>query len=416
MSIYSIVGLTRSSGGGWCEAKGAVVAGLTLQQILQQGYAAFERCHPLPAYVRKAAWALLVCRTAVLGGHIQACPEGQVERVWYNSCRHRLCPQCAWLQVERWLVQQKARLLACEHYHVIFTWPDELRGLWRANVRAMTNLLCATVHETLAELLGDAKYLGACPGRIAALHTWSQTLVWHPHRHGLVTGGGLTDAGQWRPVRNGFLRPGRVVLALLRGTRLAAIDTAIRAGQLSLPTRLTLRQWETRRHKLGRRKWQVHIRERYPHGTGVLTYRARDIRGGPLAKQRLVSSHRGEVTFRYRVNGEASDRQAQGLLTLPLAEFIRRYLLHVPEPGTKVVRCYGLYAPTKQEAVAVCRAQWGQAPVVQPPRLTWQEYCQDRGDAHPERCPVWGRRLVCLDLLLQSRIPPPGQVPWEVVA
>jgi hypothetical protein len=336
--------------------------------------------------------------------------------VWYNSCRHRLCPQCAWLQVERWLVKQKARLLACEHDHVIFTLPDELRGLWLANVRAMTHLLFAAVHETLAELLGDAKYLGACPGIIAALQTWSQTLVLHPHLHCLVTGGGLTDAGQWRPVRNGFLLPVRVVMTLLRGKLLAAIDTAIRAGQLSLPTSLTLRQWGTLRHKLGRRKWNVHIRERYPHGIGVLTYLARYIRGGPLANQRLVSSHRGEVTFRYRVNGEASDRKAQGLLTLPHAEFIRRYLLHVPEPGTKVVRCYGLYAPTKQEALAVCRAQLSQGPMVQPPRLTWQEYGQDRGDAHPERCPVCGRRLVCLDLILQSRIPPPGQVPWGVVA
>jgi hypothetical protein len=86
------------------------MAQVTVQQILQEGYAAFERRHRLPAYVRKAAWALMVCRTAVLGGHIQACPEGHVERVWYNSCRHRLCPQCAWLQVERWLITQKARL------------------------------------------------------------------------------------------------------------------------------------------------------------------------------------------------------------------------------------------------------------------------------------------------------------------
>jgi hypothetical protein len=71
------------------------VAILTVQQILQQGYAAFERSHPLPAYVRKAVWALLVCRTAVLGGHVQSCPDGHVERIWYNSCRHRLCPPCA---------------------------------------------------------------------------------------------------------------------------------------------------------------------------------------------------------------------------------------------------------------------------------------------------------------------------------
>jgi len=220
------------------------VAGVTIQRILQQEYAAFERCHPLPAYVRKAAWALLVCRTAVLGGHIQACPEGHVERVWYNSCRHRLCPQCAWLQIGRWLAQQKARLLACDHDHVIFTLPDELRGLWLVNVRPMTNLFFATVHETLCELLGDAKYLGARPGMIAALHTWSQTLVLHPHLHGRVTGGGLTETGEWRAVRNGLLLPARVVMALFRGKLLATIDTAIRAGQLRWLSRVLSRAFE----------------------------------------------------------------------------------------------------------------------------------------------------------------------------
>jgi hypothetical protein len=65
---------------------------------------------------------------------------GMYQHIWYNSCRHRMCPQCAWLQMERWLVKQKARLLACEHYHVIFTMPDELRGLWLANVKPMTDL------------------------------------------------------------------------------------------------------------------------------------------------------------------------------------------------------------------------------------------------------------------------------------
>ncbi len=161
---------------------------LTVQQIFQAGYAVFAQGHRLPDYVRRAAWAILVCRTAVLGGHVQACPEGHIERVWYNSCRHRLCPQCSWLQIERWLASQKARLLACDHYHVIFTLPDELRGLWLTNVRPMTNLLFATVWETLGELLSDPKYLGAQPGLIAALHTWSQTLVLHPHLHCIVTG------------------------------------------------------------------------------------------------------------------------------------------------------------------------------------------------------------------------------------
>jgi len=80
---------------------------------LQLGYAAYERSHPLPDYVRRAVWVLLGCRTVLLGGHIQACPDGHIEGVCYNSCRHRLCPRCAWLQVERWLAKQKGRLVAC---------------------------------------------------------------------------------------------------------------------------------------------------------------------------------------------------------------------------------------------------------------------------------------------------------------
>ena len=75
---------------------------ITLQTILQRGYEAYACTHVLPDYVRRAVWAILACRTALLGGHVQTCPEGHVERVWYNSCRHRMCPQCAWVQVERW--------------------------------------------------------------------------------------------------------------------------------------------------------------------------------------------------------------------------------------------------------------------------------------------------------------------------
>jgi Putative transposase/Transposase zinc-binding domain len=389
---------------------------VTVQQILQCSYTAFERCHSLPDYVRQAVWALMACHTAVLGGHVQGCPDGHFQRVRYNSCRHRLCPQCAWLQVERWLTHQKARLLACEHYHVIFTLPAELRGLWLTNVRMMTQLFFATVRETLDELLGDVHYLGAQPGFIVALHTWSQTLVLHPHLHCLVTGGGLTAEGQWRAVRNGFLLPARVVMAVFRGKLLAAVDAAVRRGTLTLPDGMPLRHWAILRNKLGRQKWNVYIRERYPHSTGVLTYLARYFRGGPIANQRLVSCTPEAVTLRYRLNAEHAGSPRHGLLTLAIAEFMRRYLLHVPEPGTKVVRCYGLYAPTKREVLAMCRAQLGQGPVVQPPVLDWQTACQARGDNHPERCPVCGCLLMCIGVIPHSRVPPPRGSAAEVAA
>jgi len=156
---------------------------VTLQTIFQDAFPAYEQRHALPAHVRRAAHAIIQCRTAALGGHIQACPDGHVSRVWYNSCRHRSCPQCAYLQTERWLALQRARLLACDHYHVIFTLPHELNPLWLANVPVMTTLLFQAVRDTLSTLLADPKYWGAQPGILAALHTWGQTLGLHPHVH-----------------------------------------------------------------------------------------------------------------------------------------------------------------------------------------------------------------------------------------
>src|SRR6266446_1506161 len=130
-----------------------------------------------------------------------------MSRVWYHACRHRACPQYPCLQTERWWALQQARLLACDHDHGIFTRPHDLNPLWLANVPVMSALLLQAVRDTLGTLLADSTYLGAQPGLITALPTWSQTLGLHPHLHGVVTGGGLIPAGQWVAVRNGFVLP-----------------------------------------------------------------------------------------------------------------------------------------------------------------------------------------------------------------
>jgi hypothetical protein len=195
-----------------------------------------------------------------------------MSRIWYNSCKHRSCPQCAFLQIERWLCKQKARLLGCDHYHVIFTIPHDLNAVWLANVPLMTSLLFAAVRDTLFELLGDPKYLGAQPGIMAALHTWGQTLVLHPHIHCLVTGGGLTPDGRWVAVHNGYLLPGRVVMAVFRGKLLDAIRRAWCRGDLELPAEMRPQQFLNLLNRLGHKKktrWNVRIM-----GSVTLTGRA----------------------------------------------------------------------------------------------------------------------------------------------
>jgi hypothetical protein len=385
------------------------MASRVLQQLLDTHYPAFERTLPLPDHVRAAVHGLRSCRTAALGGHVQACPDGHIERVWYNSCRHRFCPQCAQLQIAQWLERQRARMLACDHYHVIFTLPRELNALWLANVRELANVLFHVAWATLSELLGDPKYLGATPGMLAALHTWGQTLVLHPHLHCLVTGGGLAG-DTWQAVRHGYLLPARVVMPMFRGKLLAALHQALDAGQLTLPPQMTLPQLQMLLNRLGRQPWHVQIMQRYAHGQGVAIYLARYLRGGPLKPSRIVSWDAQTVTFRYADNQDpdAQGRGTRKLLSLSVVDFLQRWLLHVPPPGLQVVRAYGLYAPAKRETLAQCRHILGQAPLVVPPAGDWQTYCAQQGPQHPERCPVCGQRLIRTATVAPQRNSPSG--------
>jgi hypothetical protein len=335
---------------------------VTLQTIFQDAFPAYEQSHALPAHVRRAAHAIMQCRTAALGGHVQACPDGPMSRIWYNSCRHRSCPQCAYLQTERWLALQQARLLACDHYHVIVTLPHDLNPLWLANVPVMSTLLFQAVRDSVVELRADAKYLGAPPGLIAALHPWSQTLLLHPHVHCLVTGGGVTPDGHWKAVRHGFLLPARVVMAVFRGKMLDAIRRAWTRGELVVPEGLRPQQVLNLLNRLGhptKTRWHVHIMERYTHGAGVVTYLARSLRGGPLKHARLVAWDGAHVTFTYRTRAQeyASGGSARSRMTLSREDFLQRWLLHVPVSQSRVVRSYGLYHHTSAAAFTRCRAQ-----------------------------------------------------------
>jgi Putative transposase len=226
---------------------------------------------------------------------------------------------------------------------VICTLPHELNPLWLANVPVMTTLLFQAVRDTLGTLLADPKYLGAQPGIIAALHTWSQTLLLQPHLPCLVTGGGLPPAGQWVAVRHGFLLPARVVRAIFRGKMLDALRQTCARGELAWPEPMRPQQLVHLLNRLGhptKTKWTVRIMERYRYGAGVVTYLARYLRGGPIKNARLVAGDGERVTFRYRVRSTETAEGTPALqrMTLSVADFLQRWLQHVPVPQTRVVR------------------------------------------------------------------------------
>ena len=186
----------------------------------------------MPLQHKRAMRAIEICRTAAMGGHIDRCEACGEQRISYNSCRNRHCPKCQCLKTERWIEARKDDLLPIPYFHVVFTLPEELRTVPLANQRVIYDLLFKAASETLIELGRDPKFLGANIGLIAVLHTWSQTLIHHPHVHCIVTGGGLAKDGIWKASRAGFFLPVKVVSRLYRGKLLAKLKAANRSRSL----------------------------------------------------------------------------------------------------------------------------------------------------------------------------------------
>ena len=339
---------------------------------------------------------------------MRRCPEGHVERAFYNSCHQRVCPQCQGLATERWLERQRARLLGCAHHHLIFTIPHQLNALWCWNRAPMAKLLFGAVRETLMELLGDARYLGATPAFLSALHTWGRSLSLHPHVHVLAADGGLDVHGAWiKPRRSHFL-PARVLMMLFRGKLLAMLRQGIEHAHLRLPPDTSRERLGSLLNRLGRKKWNVHIRARYAHGEGVAAYLARYLKGGPLKNAQLVEVAPGRVRFRYHPHRDEDEAGSVAeLMSLAPEAFLGRYLAHLPQPGMQTVRGYGLYGQRATERLDQARAQLGQPPAEAPEPLPLESFLA-RFAQTPDaaRCPRCGARLCFVSLIAHGPAPP----------
>src|SRR5262245_41333137 len=195
---------------------------------------------------RRAFSALARCRTAALGGHVDACDQCGVCLVSYNSCRNRHCPKCQAGRAAAWMEREAKSLLPVEYYHVVFTLPHQLAPLTLQNQRVVYGLLFAAAAATLQQVADDGKHLGAQIGVVALLHTWGQTLQHHAHVHCLATGGGLAvdERGnvvkpeRWVSCRPGFCLDVKVLSAVYQEKFLAGLRQAYANGRLEFHGRL----------------------------------------------------------------------------------------------------------------------------------------------------------------------------------
>ena len=349
------------------------------------------------------------CRTAAMGGHVEACTDCGHWRIAYNSCRNRHCPKCQGAAARTWLAAREADLLPVGYFHVVFTMPAEVADIAFHNRALVYDLLFRTASETMMTIAADPKYLGARIGITAVLHTWGSAMTYHPHVHMIVPGGGVScDGTRWISSRPAFLLPVRVLGALFRRLFLARLVALHDAGKLAFFGPMTpladRRAFLRHLSPVRKKRWVVYAKPPFAGPAAVLAYLSRYTHRVAISNRRLLAFDETGVTFQYK-DYRRSGAGRQQVMTLTSDEFIRRFLLHVLPRGFHRIRHYGLLASgARKDNLEQAR----QLLAVAPPAA--DDTSVEPADPRPP-CPCCGGQMIIVEIIerrYQSRAPPPS--------
>ena len=382
---------------------------LEIADILRRHGAAWRAAHAghVSLGQLKVMSAIETCRTAALGGHVEACEGCRHTRVAYNSCRNRHCPKCQGAAAREWLAAREADLLPVGYFHVVFTVPAEIADIAFTNKAAVYDLLFRAASETMLTIAADPRHLGARIGITAVLHTWGSALTHHPHVHMIVPGGGISlDGTRWVSSRPAFLLPVHVLGKLFRRLFLSGLTALHAAGRLRFfSDRAGLsdpQAFERHLAPVKAKKWVVYAKPPFGGPEAVLAYLSRYTHRVAISNRRLIGMDEDGVTFRYkdyRRDGDARHRT----MTLSTDEFIRRFLVHVLPRGFHRIRHYGLLATARCKA-NIARARELLA-VPAPPEAPKPASSAERRIP----CPCCGARMLVIESFegnVRARAPP----------
>jgi len=293
---------------------------------------------------RRVISAVVACRTAALGGHVERCDDCGLTRIAYNSCANRHCPKCQGAARAQWLAAREAELLPVPYFHVVFTLPPAAAEIAFQNKQTVYGLLMRAAAQALTDLA--AKRLGAKIGLIAVLHTWGQTLTHHPHVHCVVPGGGVAlDGKRWVACKPNFLLSVHALSKTFRRLFLDGLEAAFQKGELGFFGDLAPLAggdaFAEGVRALRKGPFVVYAKPPFGGPERVLAYLARYTHRTAIANSRLIDVTDDEVAFSYK---DYRQGRRQRVMRLAPHEFIRRFLLHVLPDGFHRIRHYGFLA------------------------------------------------------------------------
>ena len=296
---------------------------------------------------RKAAWAIMNCRTRNIGIHKEKCSdiECDYEAIAYDSCFNRNCAKCEGSKRLKWVAKRLLELLPIHYFHVVFTMPHMLCLLALFNQAIIYDFFFKATSYTLKAFSKDPRFLGSDLGFIGILHTWGERLFLHPHIHYIVTGGGLTsEKSTWKrlPYRKKFLFPSYAMSRTLRREFILSLKSAYKQGKLVFPGKLSEisspSEFDLFCSKLGRQSWYNYSKPPFSGPQKVLEYLSRYIHRVAISNRHLVKIENDQIYFTYK---DYKDNEKIKLTSLPAFVFIRRFLMHVLPSGFRKIRYYG---------------------------------------------------------------------------
>ena len=338
----------------------------------------------MPRAHKRAMRDIEACRTAELGGQVYVCEKCNERRFSYHSCKNRHCPKCGNNQAAQWLEEQKEMLLPVNHFLVTFTLPEDLRRVARSTQKTMYNILFRASSEALQKLASDERFVGGKLGMVGVLHTWTRALIYHPHVHYIVTGGGLNENGEWKSSREDFLVPVKALSVIFR----AKLRDLLKKTELF--DQVDPRVWK--------KAWVVHS-EPVGSGEAAFKYLAPYVFRVAISNSRILKLEDGRITFKYKDSATDQVKYA----TVSAEEFIRRFLQHVLPEGFVKVRYYGLLAAGNRRLLDKAR----QLLMTRGKQIDSKQSLSLAADREPLRCPNCGSEMIPGAVLkAKGRAPP----------
>lgn len=309
---------------------------------------------------RKAFRAICACRTAAMGGHLQACDNCGHQRVAYNSCRNRNCNKCQFTKQLIWVDKLKSSLPVCPYFHMVFTIPSQLHKMFYINQRICYSLLFKAAAQALGKVAANPRFLGAQTGAVAVLHTWGQALTYHPHIHMLIPAGGLSNDGmEWIKSHRNFFVPVKVLSKVFRGVMWSLLQKQISLENIRLPKGLDIATLKT---QLYAKNWHVYSKKSLAGPQSVVQYLGKYTHRVAISNSRIVSSNDHKVTLRWKDYRKGPGNR---LLTLKADEFIARFMRHILPCGFYKIRYFGILASANSNKRQRCMVHLDQ-PTHQP--------------------------------------------------